>query len=343
MTAPPQQQLTPGDHHYFEWSTSKQQTNLLHPLMTHTNRKQYYQHYEDKHNLEDNQLKSNKTTGTSPSSLSPPLNQISGHIRKKQKVNGIGSSSSLNTTDEPNQSQQTCYPFQAELTQKIDIECGSSGNTGTGQTVHTHPTHHFTLSTVINVSVNGQTQKSLDILPSSSQQQQPQYPIKTTDQQDLHIHSSLIPYSELNLSLYLKDIDLTTFDMFILPSCPNPQDYLTVDGLLTFLMSDKNLSNEFNKYNQLRQTSQQYPIQQMYNYPRIQQQQQQYRHPYPQYQMPQSYNYPQQHSNSSMIMTDSCTSSTTIETGTSSYYRQSSLPQQMTRYYPTIAPTTSFR
>lgn len=86
----------------------------------------------------------------------------------------------------------------------------------------------------------------------------------------------LIPYSELNLPLYLKDIDLTTFDMFILPSCPNPQDYLTVDGLLTFLMSDKNLSNEFNKYYPLRQTSQPYPMQQMYNYPRTQP----YRYPY---------------------------------------------------------------
>ncbi len=112
---------------------------------------------------------------------------------------------------------------------------------------------------MINVSVNGQTQKSLDILPSSSQQQ---YPLKSNDQADLHIHS-LIPYSELNLPLYLKDIDLTTFDTFILPSCPNPQDYLTVDGLLTFLMSDKNLSK-------------QYPMQQMYNHPRIQH----YRYPY---------------------------------------------------------------
>ena len=44
-----------------------------------------------------------------------------------------------------------------------------------GQTAHT-PTHHFTLSTVINVSVNGQTQKSLDILPS---------PLKSNDQQDV--------------------------------------------------------------------------------------------------------------------------------------------------------------
>ncbi len=167
------------------------------------------------------------------------------------------------------------------MTQKIDIECGGSGN-NSGQTAHT-PTHHFTLSTVINVSVNGQTQKSLDILPSPSQQQ---CSTKSNDQQDLHNHSSLpttnlssiplIPYSELNLSLYLKDIDFTTFDMLSLPSCPNPQDYLTVDGLLTFLMSDKNLSNEFNRYHQLRQTSQQYPMQQMYNYPRTQP----YRHPY---------------------------------------------------------------
>jgi hypothetical protein len=101
---------------------------------------------------------------------------------------------------------------------------------------------------VINVSVNGQTQKSLDILPSPSQQQS-----------DFHVHSSssLIPYSELNFSLYLKDLDLTTLDTFILPLCPNPQDYLTADGLLTFLMSDKNLS-------------QQYPLQQMYLHPRTQ-------------------------------------------------------------------------
>jgi hypothetical protein len=101
MTAPPQQQLTSGDHQYFEWSTSKQQTNLVHPLMTHTNRKHYYQYYEEKHLLEDNQLKQNKTTTiTPPSSLSP-----TSHIRKKQKLNGI-ESSSLNTNDEQNQSQQ---------------------------------------------------------------------------------------------------------------------------------------------------------------------------------------------------------------------------------------------
>ena len=70
----------------------------------------------------------------------------------------------------------------------------------------------------------------------------------------------MISYSELNL--YLKDIDLTTFDTFILPSCPNPQDYLTVDGLLTFLMSDK-----FNKRYQLKPI---YPIQQMYTNPQTQ-------------------------------------------------------------------------
>jgi len=172
---------------------------------------------------------------------------------------------------------------------------------------------------VINVSVNGQTQKSLDILPSPSQQQ---YPLKSYDQPDSYVHSSssLIPYSELNLSLYLKDIDLTTLDTFILPSCPNPQDYLTVDGLLTFLMSDKNLSK-------------QYPMQQMYNYPRTQH----YRYPYQQYQMSQYYNYPQQN------LTGPCISSTTMETGTPSYYRQSSLPQQMTNYYSTTTPTPSFR
>jgi hypothetical protein len=245
MTAPPQQQITPVDHHYFEWSTSKQQTNLVQPLMTHTNHKQYYQNYEEKCLIEDNQLKQNKPTITSPNNE---------HLRKKQKINGM-SSSSLNTNDE------TCYPFQAELTQKIDIECGSNNANSSCQTAHT-PTHHFTLSTVINVSVNGQTQKSLDILPS---------PLKSNDQQDLHIHPSitnlspLISYSELNL--YLKDIDLTTFDTFILPSCPNPQDYLTVDGLLNFLMSDK-------RY-QLRHTT--YPIQPMYNYPQTQY----YRYPYP--------------------------------------------------------------
>jgi len=73
MTAPLQQQLTPGDHQYFEWSTSKQQTNLLHPLMTHTHRRNYYQHSE-----EDDQLK--------PTS----------HIKKKQKLNGITSNDEIN-------------------------------------------------------------------------------------------------------------------------------------------------------------------------------------------------------------------------------------------------------
>jgi hypothetical protein len=57
MTAPPQQQqLTPGDHQYFEWS----------------NRKNYYQYSED------NQLK--------------PIS----HIKKKQKINGITSYDELN-------------------------------------------------------------------------------------------------------------------------------------------------------------------------------------------------------------------------------------------------------
>jgi len=91
MTAPPQQQLTPGDHQYFEWSTSKQQTNLLHPLMTHTNRKHYYQDYEERHLLEDNQLKQNRTTITSPVNSSP-----TSHIKKRQKLNGIGSNDEQN-------------------------------------------------------------------------------------------------------------------------------------------------------------------------------------------------------------------------------------------------------
>jgi hypothetical protein len=109
MTAPPQQQLTPGDHQYFEWSTSKQQTNLIHPLMTHTHRKHYYQHYEEKHLVEDNQLKQNTTTITSPLSLSP-----TSHIKKKQKINGIGSSS-FNTNDEQNQSQVRIFVSKKKL------------------------------------------------------------------------------------------------------------------------------------------------------------------------------------------------------------------------------------
>jgi hypothetical protein len=64
----------------------------------------------------------------------------------------------------------------------------------------------------------------------------------------------------VNLSLYLKDIDLSTLDTFILPSCPNPQDYLTVDGLLTFLMSDKHLS-QTQMYNHSRNQQYRYPYQ----------------------------------------------------------------------------------
>jgi hypothetical protein len=106
MTAPLQQQLTPGDHQYFEWITSKQQTNVIHPSMTHTYRKHYYQPYQEKYLLEDNQLKQNKTTITQPLSLSP----IS-HVKKKQKINGI-ESSSLNTNDEQNQSQVDIFIFK---------------------------------------------------------------------------------------------------------------------------------------------------------------------------------------------------------------------------------------
>ena len=227
------------------------------------------------------------------------------------------STSSLNTSNDDHSQSQTCYPFQAELTQKIDIECGSSTN-GSGQIAHT-PTHHFTLSTVINVSVNGQTpqqqqqqqqQKSLDILsPLSSSLSQQQCPPTSSDQQDFLVHPTssspsvlstsspstaspstiainstnnnnnnnnsisnlisstspstnllsqspsllssssslsstsapLIPFSELNFSSYIKDLDLLTFDTFILPSCPNPQDYLTIDGLLAFLNTTSTL------------------------------------------------------------------------------------------------------
>ena len=80
MTAHPQEQLTPGDHQYFEWSKAKQQTNLLHPLMTHVQRRNYYSHYED------NQFKQNKTMITSPNS----------HLKKKQKINGIESTDQIN-------------------------------------------------------------------------------------------------------------------------------------------------------------------------------------------------------------------------------------------------------
>jgi hypothetical protein len=91
MTTPSQEQLTSVDHQYFDWSTSKQQTNLHQPLMTHTNRRH---HYEDK------QFKSN----TSPVSLSP----IS-HIKKKQKRNGKRSN------DEQNQSQVKKFSFERKM------------------------------------------------------------------------------------------------------------------------------------------------------------------------------------------------------------------------------------
>ncbi|CAF1090202.1 unnamed protein product [Adineta ricciae] len=260
MTAPPQQQLTPIDHHYFDWS--KLQTNHVYPSMSYTSRRQYY---DEKRSFEDNQS----------------INSSTDHLHKKQKLNET-ELISLNSNDE-------CCPFQAELTQKIDIECANNNNLS-GPTNHP-PTHHFTLSTVINVSVNGQPQK---VSPSSSQQS---YPLKSADL------SPLIPYSDVNLSLYLKDIDLSTLDMFILPTCPNPQDYLTVDGLLTFLMSDKTLSNQFKS-----------PMQQLSNYPRTQSYQHQ--HSFPQYQ---TYNSLYENSNSSM---------STTEPGTCSYYRQTSFPQR---------------
>ncbi len=58
--------------------------------------------------------------------------------------------------------------------------------------------------------------------------------------------------------------------------------------------------------------------------------------------MSQLYNYPQQNS-TLMMTTDSCSSSTSVETGSSSYYRQTSLPQHLTRYYSTTTPTHPFR
>ena len=156
MAAPPQQQTTPSDHHYFEWSATKQQklveqslkvvpigvnpqqistnntnttntTNMVHnhphlhphPLMTHTHRRHFYQHFEEKRSLEDSKQKQNKATpGLVPSTMttSPSLSpssancNSSGHVRKRQKTNtnGIGSASStssLNTSDDHAQSQ----------------------------------------------------------------------------------------------------------------------------------------------------------------------------------------------------------------------------------------------
>ena len=101
------------------------------------------------------------------------------------------------------------------------------------QTIPPPTMHHFTLNTVINVSVNAQN--SPDIRFHSAPFEQEQYPM----QYHSDCPSTLFPYLDSNLSLYLKDIDLHTLDHFSLPSCPNPQDYLTVEGLLTFLMSDK--------------------------------------------------------------------------------------------------------
>lgn len=162
MAVPPQQQTTPTDHHYFEWSASSQQklveqslkvvpiglnqpqliannvhtnntTNMAHnhphlhnhPLMTHTHRRQYYQHFEEKRSFEDSKQKPNKPgsgmtppNANNPISLSPsptPNNfNSTGHVRKKQKTNtnGIGSSSStssLNTSDDHSQSQVRYY------------------------------------------------------------------------------------------------------------------------------------------------------------------------------------------------------------------------------------------
>ena len=156
MAAPPQQQTTPSGHHYFEWSATKQQklveqslkvvpigvnpqqistnntnttntTNMVHnhphlhphPLMTHTHRRHFYQHFEEKRSLEDSKQKQNKATpGLVPSTMttSPSLSpssancNSSGHVRKRQKTNtnGIGSASStssLNTSDDHAQSQ----------------------------------------------------------------------------------------------------------------------------------------------------------------------------------------------------------------------------------------------
>lgn len=55
--------------------------------------------------------------------------------------------------------------------------------------------------------------------------------------------------------------------------------------------------------------------------------------------MSQYYNYPQQN------LTGPCVPSTAMETGNSLYYRQSSLPQQMTKSYSTTGTTStpSFR
>ena len=122
-----QQQISTNNTSIHNTSTNNT-TNMVHnhphlhnhPLMTHTHRRHYYQHFEEKRSFEDSKQKQNKTTsGIAPSTMSNPANlspsstncNTSGHIRKKQKtnINGIGSASStssLNTSDDHIQSQQ---------------------------------------------------------------------------------------------------------------------------------------------------------------------------------------------------------------------------------------------
>ena len=177
MAVPPQQQTAPNDHHYFEWSTTSQQklveqslkvvpiglnqpslstnnvhtnnsTNMVHnhphlqnhPLMTHTHRRHYYQHFEEKRSFEDSKPKLTKAApGMTPPntnnsiSLSPSPGATNftstGHVRKKQKTNtnGIGSASStssLNTSDDHSQSQVSKKIFTKRF-------CSSNNMNGT--------------------------------------------------------------------------------------------------------------------------------------------------------------------------------------------------------------------
>ena len=333
MTALPQHLTTPAvtaaatvdhhhhHHHHFDWSNAKQQqmhrfpnahSHLHdHPVMTHTDYSSR-QYVQQKRFVDDDQVKQNSQAKESiPSSSHEKFDPR----RKKAKLNGIHRAPPSHT-DDLNQSQrqvssipsrrclrptalttlslQRCYPFQAELTQKIDIECASS------QIVHT-PTHHFTLSTVINLSVNDQTtqqqqqQQALELVPSSSQDRCARGP---TDPDEFLVTRSspsnisnllcsvpLIPYSELHLTSYLRDLDLSTFDTFALPACPNAEDYLTSDGLVAFLSSDhrlfKDKAMEWNKSSR-QHSHDRTRMQQISNYPRT----------------PHSTHYPMSHSSS---------------------------------------------
>lgn len=169
---------------------------------------------------------------------------VNGQASQQQKPLDILSSPSSSSI-----SQQQC-PVTSNDQQEFLVHPSSSSSPSVLSTSSPSTASPSTTTTTMNPTNNNNNSNLISNLitsPSPSTNLLPQSSsILPTSSSSSSM--SLIPFSELNFSSYMKDLDLTTFDSFILPTCPNPQDYLTIDGLVAFLntsylVSDNNNNN----------------------------------------------------------------------------------------------------